>query len=259
MLEQNYSGLNPSGKFNLQTSTSKLLINAVFPASNNSDQQSIAFFLITWGQVTANTLVSATRFSEAKGTKEIFTKMNLLDLAEIAAQNEGFIHATLKANDITGIWEWTVRFSIELSNAGAVGLSQKDFITMQFAGFDLFSKFEIHSIGAAVEFDEHLKISPVSCAAGAQIKFSCLSHYGVVVPSTLSKLQLMYLNGLTQQIEGTELSLIAPDVNEITYVIMGQIVPFNKWRFFPIPTADRAIVSLTDVGFCYLLSNKNYE
>ena len=248
MLEVNFGAATPSGKFNLQTSTSKLLLKARLPKGLNS-------FLEDFELACADTIVSATRYSENKGTKELFVKMNLQDLAEIAAMNEGYINVkTLGTSDF-----WDVRFTVELSNAGAVKLSQKDFITMQFAGMEKFTFVEIFSMGAAVEFDEHLKISPVSCAAGAQIKFNCLSHYGVVVPSTLSKLTITYINGITQEIDGKELSLIAPDVNEIVYNIDGAVIPYNKWRFFPIPTADRAVVTLSQVGFAYLLSSKNYE
>ena len=248
MLEQIFGAATPSGKFNLQTSTSKLLLKARLPKGPNS-------FLEDFELACADSIISATRYSENKGTKEIFVKMNLQDLAEIAAMNEGYINVVTVGNSPF----WDIKFSVELSNAGAVKLSQKDFITMQFAGMDLFTFVEVYSLGAAVEFDEHLKVSPVSCAAGAQIKFNCLSHYGVVVPATLSKLTITYINGITQEIDGKELSLIAPDVNEIVYVIEGKVVPYNKWRFFPIPTADRAVITLNAVGFAYLLSSKNYE
>ena len=154
MLESIIGSSNPAAKFNLQTSTSKLLFAITIA-------KTVAGFMADFENACAGTVVSATRYSEDKGTKDIFSKMNLQDLAEIAAMNEGYILAKSATNDA----EWKIQFSVELSNAGSVKLSQKDFITLQFAGFSLFTQVQIYSLGAAMEFDEHLKISPVSCAA----------------------------------------------------------------------------------------------
>lgn len=248
MLELTLGALRPSDKFDLKVSTSKLLVRAIFPYATAAG---LADFKVT----AAGCKITATRFTQDKGNKSLIENMSLYDLAEIAAQNEGYI--SLIKDTVNN--KWVATFSVELSNAGAVRLSSRDFVTVQVAAAGSFDSLAFYSHSAAEEFDEHLKYSPIACNANAAVKFNCVSAYGIAVPSNTVKLSLTYMNGITQDIEHDELPLISPDVNEIVAVVNGAVVSVGEWRFFPLPTADRGIITLQADGFAYLLSNKNYE
>lgn len=249
VLEITLSAGAPAGKVDLKVPTSKLLIYAVLPKAAGTAA------LAAFETACATATVTGTRQTQDKGNKTMFEEMNLQDLLEIAATNEGFI--TL--NTATDNLSVSVSASIELSNSGSVKFSQKDFATIQFRGFGLFTSFNVYSFGAPFEFDEHLKYSRVTGLAGEQVRFDCTSHYSICLPTTLTKLRLTYVNGVTQDIEHDEVSISAADANEIMYLINGSVLPYNKWRAFPLPTAHRGEMTLSANSYAYLLSNKNYE
>jgi hypothetical protein len=248
MLELTVGGGLSSGRFDLKTPTSKILVKGALAKAIGGN--SLSAFIAA---ATACKL-SITRYSNELGTKVICEKISLRDLLEVAAQNEGAIVLTTEGTTVT------VNASIELSNAAAVALDGKDYISVIVEGANEFDSLQFNSFGAPISQNEHLKYSRIAVVANETVKFNCPSHYRLAVPADIfEKLRLKSLAGVVQEIELTELETIAADTNEITYIVDGLVVPFSKWLAFDLSLIESCELLCTGTGFALLLSNKNYE
>lgn len=211
--------------------------------------------------------ITVTRYSRALGTKQLITNMVMADLAEICANNEGFIKIENPSPKTAKLC--TAHFSVELSNVGAIPAGKDDYIAVELEGFANYldpvdgtsndATVKIHSIGSFVTVSEHIKYSPIALNTNQQLKFGCESHYAFATTSSNEKIYFYGATGQTWELRPDELEHIACDVSDGVYLVNDGMVPYNRWRVIPIQLATECIAQAQAANTIYLMSNKNFE
>lgn len=277
MFHKQFKNSDVRTTFDIQTNVSKLLITAKFVSGWCTHDAAVlsptqrAVKLAYALRAALNGKMSVTRHTNGVA-KTLINSMPLADLAEIAANNEGFIYIkTDTVNNTTGVGNVTAMFSVELSNEGSIRTNQSDFLKVDLEGFGLTNDqsanggaqdvtLTINSFGAYVAKNEHIKYSPVACQGGSNVQFDCQSHYMLAVPGdNIEKLTLSSVTGESMEIIKEELEVISADLSDIVYNVDGRCIPFLVWRLIPVQPAYKANVRLVNNGQCYLIGNKSYE
>ncbi len=212
-----------------------------------------------------NGKITVTRYSQ-NGSKQLITNMSLTDLAEICANNEGFIF--IKALSVDGTnTNLRVAFSIELSNVGAIHSDKQDFLVVElqqfttWAGADTVQRsaqITLSSLGSYVRTQEHVKYEPLSINANAIMSFDVQDAYALAVPDALDKLFLHSVSGEILEINTNELETLACDLSDTVYNCDGITLPYYKWRVLPIQLASKLQIQCNSQCVCYMMSNRDY-
>lgn len=232
------------------------------PANLRKRAQVMAYY----SGLAMNGKISVTRYLQS-GTKQLIQGMQMYDLAEIAANNEGVVEITSKNPDDVNNTTYITRVSIELCNEGSIRCTDKDFIRVEFDGFskytlagaDYDATHKVYTFGSFKVVNEHLKYSPIACQANAVVQFTCEGAYAIAVPDTCTKLTLDNITGVTQEFRSEELPHISNDMEDNVYQYDGIVISFQRWRIIPLQFASRGTVQLTETAQVYLLTNKDYN
>lgn len=275
MLHLTFQNSQKTARVEIQNNVMKLLFDMDFTIEttplNGTGGEGYAKMLANAFYAAANGKISVTRYSGQLGTKQLVANMKFADLAEICANNEGFIHIRRKSmvGVNSSVWVFNAQFSIELSNSGAIHADKTDFLVVELDGFSTYTwgdtnqqfdtSIKIYSLGSYIVKNEHLKYSPVACNANQLQAFDCQSHYAIALPSTLNKCYLHSAGGELLEVRNEEMEIVAADVSDCVFMCDGYNLPFYKWRVFPIQLAYKAQVQTTANDTCYLMSNKDFE
>lgn len=253
MLELTLNTATPGGKADIQVPVSKLLVKHVITHAAAQFPPTVSAALAAILGYIPDAFVEAIRQSQA-GAKPILQRMSIRDLAELAANNEGYVNCYQNA----AFTQTTIEYTIELSNFGALNSEGSRFVQIIADGFVAAATTTfIYSIGAPIVTDTILRYKAVACQANSQKAFNVGDAYAIAVPDTTTILELAYPNGNVFVIRQAELENIAADLNEIVYNVEGRGYPYRKWRIVPCELADIARVTLSADGPVYLLINEH--
>jgi hypothetical protein len=279
MLHKIFSTVTASDRFEIQSNVSKLVFicdyvvdpalvdaklfaNGVTPGSAVVATNQIAAF-----RNSINGKISVTRYGKG-GTDVICTNIPLADLAEICANNEGMILIqNISMANINGQAAVNVRarFSVELSNAGAIYSDKTDFIVVELDGFSSAmsgtipaqpATIEVHSLGSFVATHEMLQYESLALNANQLQSYNCDGAYSVALPASTVKALMFSATSELFEVRQNELAALAADVNDIVYLVDGVPVPYDKWRVVPIQLAQRMQIESSANSTAYLLTNR---
>lgn len=208
--------------------------------------------------------IEVLKYSEKAGSKTLINSMSIGTLAQIAANNEGYINSYF----IPGVNNTTkvIEFSVELSNLGAIRADSNNFLQVIVKNFiptefhlhaDDVTTMEIFSFGAPVTTDVFLSYKPVACNANGENRVDVGDAYAIAFPSSLISMDLFYQGGETQKLKGEEINMISSDLNEIVMkTVSGGIVTKLDYTVFPLHFAEKIHITLSASENCYLLINE---
>lgn len=264
MLELILNSGNKQGKADIKVPVSKLLCKVSMQfADGDALNAHRALYDINYPILLESLMPNSFKVEIIKylahgGSTTLVNSMTVAHLAELAANNEGFIESRYNLPDLT----LQIRFSIELTNVGAIAADNNQFVTASFTDFPGIQSgnqttFEVRSVGAPISTDVHLVYKPVACQAGGENRIDVGSAYAIALPSTMSNIDIQYASGENVKLKGEELEAVAIDVNDIVLIHDGRSTPFINWRVIPVELAERVAVTLNTSGNVYLLINEH--
>lgn len=266
MLELTLNSSNTGGKADIKIPVSKLLfrIKTVGAGSNLTIGNPTTFPNTLYTEAFSKMgTIEVLKYSAKAGSKTLINTMSIGTLAQIAANNEGYIRSYVVTEGEVNIKY--IEFSVELSNLGAIRADSDNFLQVIVKNF-IPSEFhtqptdvttmEIFSLGAPVSTDVHLTYKPVSCNANGENRVDVGNAYAIAIPRSLVSLDLFYQGGETQKIKGDEISMIESDLNETLMVAHGYTITSLDLHVFPLHFAEKIHITLSASENCYLLINE---
>lgn len=272
-LELTLDKTNKSKKIDVKTPVSKLVFELItqqdiqdgvtFPSSAQEPMEDMILnFLSKLGDI------EVIKYHE-NGSKTLINTMPISILAQLGAQNEGYININKRTVD--GNLCNVATFTVELSNFGAISANQNEFIginvtsfnpridsalTNQDAAFED-AIMQIYTFGAPAITNAHIVYKPVACQAEGETRINVEEASHICVPlDDLKNLEINYTSGETQKLTKKELELIQSDINEIQALLHNTVINKLNYIVYPIPTGERLSVTLTASKNCYLLINE---
>jgi len=149
------------------------------------------------------------------GHRTLFQDMPIPDLIEISSANEGCVDA-----DTSNL----VTTTIELSERGAIQLDENHKLILNISGLPSAMNCSVYALDHPSLVSEAINYEQKAVLANAETTFDAMNYNTVALPTSLTYLEIAYLNGRTIRFTSSELALITKDVNELVANWNGSIV-----------------------------------
>jgi hypothetical protein len=195
----------------------------------------------------------------------IISTTDLVDIAQICAQNEGYINISKKI--IGGTAFFVCEFSVELSNVGAIATTNDEYLRVTIRNFSgkfcpttlgtVNATLNMYSIGAPLKTNSIIEYKSIGIKSGSETSINTEGAHLFAVPVRAIVFAEMRNNdGHTWRVEKDELQLISGDLEEIHALYLGSVVPMVDMICIPVQFSDSVKLKTDKDVNVYMISNR---